>query len=471
MPCRVQLLATSLVLVPLMAWILSDSLLLSDVSPAVGLGLVDGTSAALWLWVRLDARGSGSVTCGEIVVNVSWWEVDGREGSALLPPYSMQAALESSPYMRSCVATVRLDQLQSRSRYEYSVTFAVPTRSRQDVRRGTFRTFMKPGESGSFSVVLGSCLQSIYGVPMFSLGRLRGAGDMFLFLGDAVYADAPFNFFSSYEHLYTLLLRDPYFSSLTSTTPSVFMYDDHEISNNWDGGETGLFADAIGNWTWFLGRRNRDAPPGSPPRARFFSFMQGDVSFMVLDTRAYRNTSAGTMLGKEQLRCVREWLESSRGSDGVKLRVIVSSVPFTLNTGNLSYVRSDGWAGFQEEREALLGWIHEMDEPVLFLSGDMHWSAIFMSGGILEVSSSPLFQFPMDPRMSSVQWNEEPIFYASMGLFHARLDFNTSAGEVKISISQASWWSGEIRELWVKTFTLEDLKPRKKKSQAFSKSP
>eukprot|EP00960_Hanusia_phi_P021533 637194-Hanusia_phi.AAC.1 len=136
-----------------------------------------------------------------------------------------------------------------------------------------------------------------------------------------------------------------------------------QIANNWDKGEGGLFRDAIGNWTWFLGRRNRESPAGAPPRARFFSFEQGDVGFMVLDTRAYRNASEGTMLGREQLQCVREWLENGRewlengrGGGRVKLRVLVSSVPFTLNTGKVRCPTSSPTAGLGSKARGRRCW-------------------------------------------------------------------------------------------------------------------
>ena len=36
--------------------------------------------------------------------------------------------------------------------------------------------------------------------------------------------------------------------------------------------------------------------------------------------------------------------------------------------------------------------MHEAQQPVLLLSGDMHWAGVFNAGGVLEVSASPIAQ-------------------------------------------------------------------------------
>ncbi len=59
---------------------------------------------------------------------------------------------------------------------------------------------------------------------------------LFLLLGDAVYVDPPFNFFTSFETLYKWLVFDPYFATLTAKTPLFSIFDDHEVRNNWDQG-------------------------------------------------------------------------------------------------------------------------------------------------------------------------------------------------------------------------------------------
>jgi phosphodiesterase/alkaline phosphatase D-like protein len=100
-------------------------------------------------------------------------------------------------------------------------------------------------------------------------------------------------------------------------------------------------------------------------------------------------------------------LGTEAGSRKVRLRVVVSAVPFTLNAGEMSSSRrrqlallnatiadmeSDGWRQFPAERQQILRWMHEAQMPVLLLSGDMHWAGVFNAGGVVEVSASPIAQ-------------------------------------------------------------------------------
>lgn len=90
-----------------------------------------------------------------------------------------------------------------------------------------------------------------------------------------------------------------------------------------------------------------------------------------------------------------------------RLRVVVSPAPFTSNAGqtSLSFLRrmpllnatitdmeSDGWREFPAERQRILDRMHEIQQPVFLLSGDMHWAGVFDAGGVVEVSASPMAQ-------------------------------------------------------------------------------
>lgn len=80
--------------------------------------------------------------------------------------------------------------------------------------------------------------------------------DLFFLLGDAIYADFPFNWFSGYEDLYLKLVQDVHVRDFTRRVPTFAMYDDHEIWDNWSGMEQEPFPTAVGNWSFFLGARN-----------------------------------------------------------------------------------------------------------------------------------------------------------------------------------------------------------------------
>ena len=119
--------------------------------------------------------------------------------------------------------------LQPTTRYRYRVVFsqdaepanhgACATGGTQTERSGEFTTFAARGEPATFAFNFGSCLYPSL-VPMMSLESLRQDAAAFLLLiGDAVYADPPFNFFTSNDMLYKMLATDRAFSALTSTVP------------------------------------------------------------------------------------------------------------------------------------------------------------------------------------------------------------------------------------------------------------
>jgi phosphodiesterase/alkaline phosphatase D-like protein len=192
------------------------------------------------------------------------------------------------------------------------------------------------------------------------------------------------------------------------------MFDDHEIRNNFDGGSQDPgFTTAIASWWRFLGARNPPPPRAAPRGALYYVFHYGDVGVFVLDVRSHRwkappGGGGGSMLGTAQLDCLQRFLLGTEaGSRKVRLRVVVSAVPFTLNAGEMSSSRrrqlallnatiadmeSDGWRQFPAERQQILRWMHEAQMPVLLLSGDMHWAGVFNAGGVVEVSASPIAQ-------------------------------------------------------------------------------
>jgi len=96
------------------------------------------------------------------------------------------------------------------------------------------------------------------------------------------------------------------------------------------------------------------------------------------------------MLGDQQLSALYEWLD--RVNSTTTFKFIVSSVPFTSLWSADAQI--DSWAGYLEERDALLTAIGTVPN-VFILSGDRHeFAAIeFLGGKVVEFSTSPLSMF------------------------------------------------------------------------------
>eukprot|EP00961_Rhodomonas_salina_P129279 1741415-Rhodomonas_salina.2 len=351
--------------------------------PQVGLGALTDTSAVVWVLASSLPQSNRSKDCSGWDVNLRYRVVESvpsveeqlrrvREPSEISTSGTgwsgaFKLQLQGRGDMKTCSQIVTLTGLRPSTAYEYVTTFKpggsslamlYTSATASTTRQGSFQTTVEKGQQKPFTFVTSSCLLNIDMIDMQPLMSLMGA-DLFLLIGDAVYADFPWSFFRKYETIYLTLIRDPFFAMLSLHTPVLAMYDDHEICNNWNSGTKQPYPDAIGNWSWFLGSRN---PPLKKPddvetkegitmgavggdweQEHYFPHQVGDVSFFVLDVRRYRDGK--TLLGPAQLAELRQWLReggesaateestTERSGAQVRLKVVVSPVPMTRNIG------------------------------------------------------------------------------------------------------------------------------------------
>ena len=212
--------------------------------------------------------------------------------------------------------------------------------------------------------------------------------DLFLFIGDTVYADTedPTRYAAAFAELHAV----PEFAELRRRTPVAAVWDDHDYGRNDAGSELAareanqrMFLDAFGE------------PADSPRRSRpgiHHAFTVGPegsrVQIILLDTRFFRSplrAEAGraradwvdgrpgrylpvddpeaTMLGHEQW----AWL-ADRLREPADVRIIASSIQ-VLADGH----RFEKWGNMPRERERLLQLIADTGaEGVVFVSGDRH---------------------------------------------------------------------------------------------------
>ena len=96
------------------------------------------------------------------------------------------------------------------------------------------------------------------------------------------------------------------------------------------------------------------------------TFSLGQVQFIMLDCRYYRDRKEKSMLGTFQ----KQWLKDTLRSSEATFKVIASSVPFSegIKPGS-----KDPWDGYPEEREEIFSFIEkEKIEGVLLIAADRH---------------------------------------------------------------------------------------------------
>ncbi|OAA75638.1 alkaline phosphatase family protein [Akanthomyces lecanii RCEF 1005] len=250
--------------------------------------------------------------------------------------------------------------------------------------------------------------------------KLPSLGAQFmLFLGDFIYIDVPNRFGKSideYRMQYRQVYASPDWAPVAQNLSWIHVLDDHEISNDWDASNTGVYQAAVEPWATYQANVNPPkairAGTNSVRRkdATWYTFAQGPASFFLMDTRSYRSRNKvpfeddeKTMLGAEQLEDFLAWLARPEPR-GIRWKIVASSVPFTKNWP--VNVR-DTWGGFLVERRRILEAMWDAGARgmgVLILSGDRHefaatkfpppadskWPA---SAAAHEISTSPLNQF------------------------------------------------------------------------------
>ena len=272
--------------------------------------------------------------------------------------------------------------------------------------------------------------------------------DVLLLLGDNVYSDDPESAAMQHYCYYRRQAR-PEFSGLVARAPVFSIWDDHDFGLNdcvegpeidvppWKREVYRVFRNNWINPAYGGGHAN----PGC-----YYDFYLGDVHFIMLDGRYYRNLDPEkgevSMLGSAQRRWFLEKLKASRGT----FKVLCSPVPWVFEAKGDS---QDTWNGFREERRMIFDFLAEHQiEGVVLMSADRHRSDLWRIDrddgyALYEFNSSRLTNQHLHKTMEKAlfSYNEKPSF----GL----VDFDTAVDDPEVSYSVVTI-DGEV----VNTFRL-----------------
>lgn len=321
-----------------------------------------------------------------------------------------------------------LPLLRPATTYRYAVWFAAGE-SRGPEQRGEFTTAPKPDDAARVAIAWTGdfagqnvCRHAREGFPI--LGAIaRDAPDLFVGLGDMIYADNRCDAVGRYSNPqvpgdfaeatdlagfwahWRYARADAHSQRLLARTAYVGIWDDHEVVN-----DLGPLTD------------RRDAPPysagvpllplglrafldytplASDARApdRLYRALRWGrhAELFVLDNRQYRDANslpdspAKTMLGPAQL----AWLLARLESSDATWKIVVSSVPLSIPTGAPPEAGRDGFAnydadpapargavpvtatGFEAELAKILRKLQALRANALFITTDVHFAAVF----------------------------------------------------------------------------------------------
>lgn len=276
-----------------------------------------------------------------------------------------QSAQVSATEASDLTAVITLEGLEPATRYDYEVVVdgeVVP------VGDPFFSTSAAQGEGSVFNVVFGGGAGY---VPEWermwdTIGRFEPQA--LLMLGDNVYIDQP-EFRLCQDYCYYRRQARPEWRRLVGRTPVYAIYDDHDFGRNDCVPGPEIEKPTWKREVWNVFRQNWVNPAyggGEEQPGCWFDFHVGDVHFILVDGRYYRDRESGSMLGPVQLAWLKETLRNSKGT----FKVIASPVPFTegIKPGS-----KDPWDGYPEERESIFAFIEsEKIDGVFLVAADRH---------------------------------------------------------------------------------------------------
>lgn len=225
-------------------------------------------------------------------------------------------------------------------------------------------------------IVFGSCCDQRRPAPIWD-AIVRRDADIFLFIGDNVYADAEDE--AGLHAAYAMLGQNEGWQALVQQTPVLAVWDDHDYGRNDAGREYPLKDASQRIMLDFFGE-----PADSPRRSQQGVYLAktlgtGDrtVQIILLDTRYFRDPlvprNAGamryqpnpdptaTILGETQW----AWL-AARLAEPATVHLLVSSIQVIADEHPF-----ESWNLFPHERERLFALVGKTD-GVIVLSGDRH---------------------------------------------------------------------------------------------------
>lgn len=379
------------------------------------LGYVTQDSARFW--VR---------TSNEVKLGIALSKTNELEGKDLKVVKQMEKVISRKE--NDFTGTVAVTGLSPHTQYTYQVLL-------DDQPVGpiaTFRTHPEQDTPSKFQIGFGGGAGF---TPMYEKNWATIAShnlSAFFLLGDNVYIDDPKHRMSQ-QYCYYRRQSQPQWRDFVAKTPIYSIYDDHDFGVNDCVPGPKIEIPVWKRPVWETFKQNWVNPGygGGPSQPGcWYDFWIGEIHFIFLDCRYYRDLKGGSMIGPVQKKWLLETLASSTGT----FKVIASSVPWSPGVKPGS---RDTWDGFANEREEIFRHIEKNNiSGVLLMSADRHRSdlrKIPRKDGydFYEVMSSRLTNVHTHGLVSGAKGSKFIMGYNETPSF-GRLEFDTTASTPSI---------------------------------------
>lgn len=267
--------------------------------------------------------------------------------------------------------------------------------------------------------------------------------DLFIALGDMIYADNPCDtpgmygnqqipgpgksteigqFWSKWKYA----RGDARYQKFLASVPTFAVWDDHEVVNDFGPADdtrseapyragAHLMPDGL---RAFLDYNPTPRDPADPLRLYRQVRWGKHLELFFLDTRQYRARNADkdtgeqpkSMLGSAQ----RAWLERGLAGSDATWKLVISSVPMAIPTGDPNGAARDGWANFRDEtgfERELLGILRSMQKAgvnrSVWLTTDVHFATGFRYQPFADAADFQVHEFVSGPLNAGLYPNRD----------------------------------------------------------------
>ncbi len=356
-------------------------------------------------------------------------------------------------------ATVTITGLKPDTQYSYKLL----VNNEYSGASSEFRTFQKQNTPSRFSIAFGGGAGFTPQYERMWTTIAKRKVSALLLLGDNVYIDDPTHQLTQH-YCYYRRQSQPEWRRLVASTSVYSIYDDHDFGENDCNPGPDIEKPEWKRQVWKTFTENWNNPAyggGTQQPGCWYDFYIGDVHFIMLDCRYYRDLKGGSMLGPVQKKWLLNQLKSSEG----KFKVLVSSVPWSPGVKQGS---KDTWDGFPEEREEIFSFIemHRIS-GVLLMGADRHRSdfrKISRPKGydLYEVMSSRLTNVHTHGLMKNAKGSEFIMGYneeCSFGL----VEFDTTADDPQVTYRIVNI---DDEEIDARSLKLSQLRDSEKQDQS-----
>jgi alkaline phosphatase D len=325
-------------------------------------------------------------------------------------------------------ATIKILGLKANTEYRYEVLIGKKAAGPPAV----FRTFPRQGSAARFSVAFGGGAGFTPQYERMWSALAKRKLSAMLLLGDNVYIDDPTHPVTQ-RYCYYRRQSQIEWRGLAASTSVFSIYDDHDFGVNDCVPGPDIETPQWKRKVWEVFKENWANPAyggGARRPGCWYSFYIGDVHFIMLDCRYYRDLKGGSMLGGVQKKWLLDTLKSSKG----QFKVLASSVPWSPGVKPGS---KDTWDGFPAEREEIFSFIgKEGVSGVILTAADRHRSDLRRiprdkGYDLYEVMSSRLTNVHTHGLMKNARGSEFIMGYNAKCCF-GLLDFDTTAKDPKV---------------------------------------